>query len=171
MQRDTVRNRRGKSIGRQKIQVCRYVLFLAWLLNKFARIFSEDISASQQKMDNTIMKTLSILSVCMCISALPCPAQFRSPENMSGTGQEQVMQKDTADHAAEGNQPRDTTLLKEKVWTLKDCIDYALKENISLKQSRLSGQSAEIDLKTSKSALFPSLSFSTSHSIINRPYQ
>lgn len=57
------------------------------------------------------------------------------------------------------------------VWSLQDCINYALQENISLKQSELTRQNAEIDMKTAKNALFPSLSFSTSHSMINRPYQ
>jgi len=99
------------------------------------------------------MKTLLILSACLCLCALPCPAQFRTPGN------------------ADGATAQDTTHLKEKVWTLKDCIDYAMKENISLQQSRLSEQSAEVDLKTSKAALLPSLAFSTSHSLINRPYQ
>ena len=57
------------------------------------------------------------------------------------------------------------------VWTLQDCIDYAMQENISLQQSRLTAESAQVDIKTAKNALFPSLSFSTSHSLINRPYQ
>lgn len=59
----------------------------------------------------------------------------------------------------------------QKVWTLDDCISYALENNISLKQSRLTAESAEIDVKTARSALFPNLSFSTSQSLINRPYQ
>lgn len=58
-----------------------------------------------------------------------------------------------------------------KVWTLQDCIDYAMQENISLQQSRLTAESAQVDIKTAKNALFPSLSFSTSHNLINRPYQ
>ena len=57
------------------------------------------------------------------------------------------------------------------VWTLQDCIDYAMQENISIQQSRLTAESAQVDIKTAKNALFPSLSFSTSHNLINRPYQ
>ena len=57
------------------------------------------------------------------------------------------------------------------IWTLQDCIDYAMQENISLQQSRLTAESAQVDIKTAKNALFPSLSFSTSHNLINRPYQ
>ena len=147
-------------------------------MNKFARIFSGRHISFATKIKE-IMKTLLILSACLCFCTLPCPAQFRTPGNTDGataqapqtdtTGGMTATVQDTTGGMTAAAQ--DTTLLKEKVWTLKDCIDYALKENISLKQSRLSGQSAEIDLKTSKSALFPSLSFSTSHSIINRPYQ
>ena len=65
----------------------------------------------------------------------------------------------------------DSVLTAGKVWTLEDCINYAMQENISLKQSRLSEKNAEIDMKTAKNALFPNLSFSTSHNLINRPYQ
>ena len=58
-----------------------------------------------------------------------------------------------------------------KEWSLQDCIDYALQNNISLQQSRITAESSAIDVKTARSALFPNLSFSTSHSLINRPYQ
>ena len=153
-------------------------MFLAWLLNKFARIFSGRHISFATKIKE-IMKTLLILSACLCLCALPCPAQFRTPGNADGataqapqtdtTGGMTATVQDTTGGMTAAAQ--DTTLLKEKVWTLKDCIDYAMKENISLQQSRLSEQSAEVDLKTSKAALLPSLSFSTSHSLINRPYQ
>ena len=56
-------------------------------------------------------------------------------------------------------------------WSLQDCIDYALENNITLQKSRITAESSAIDVKTAKSALFPNLSFSTSHSLINRPYQ
>ena len=56
-------------------------------------------------------------------------------------------------------------------WSLQDCLDYALENNITLRQSRLSAESAAIDVRTARAALFPNLSFSTSHSLINRPYQ
>ena len=56
-------------------------------------------------------------------------------------------------------------------WSLQDCIDYALENNITLQKSRITAESSAIDVKTAKSALFPNLSFSNSHSLINRPYQ
>lgn len=57
------------------------------------------------------------------------------------------------------------------VWTLQSCIDYALKQNINIRKSRINAQSAQVDVKTAKAAFFPSLSFSTSQNMVNRPYQ
>ena len=56
-------------------------------------------------------------------------------------------------------------------WTLQNCIDYALEQNITLRKSRITAESTAVDVKTAKAALFPSLSFSTSQNMINRPYQ
>lgn len=60
---------------------------------------------------------------------------------------------------------------EEKEWTLEDCINYALEKNIQLQQNKISLQESEIDVKSAKANLFPSLSFSTGHNMINRPYQ
>lgn len=100
------------------------------------------------------MKLSSILPAAILLAlSYPCTAQYRTAP-------------DTALHM----QP-DSVLTAGKVWTLEDCINYAMQENISLKQSRLSEKNAEIDMKTARNALFPNLSFSTSHNLINRPYQ
>lgn len=58
-----------------------------------------------------------------------------------------------------------------KQWTLQECIDYALQNNITLQQSRLKQQSAQEDVKQSKAALLPSLSASTNQSVGYRPWQ
>ncbi len=60
---------------------------------------------------------------------------------------------------------------ERKEWTLKDCIDYALEKNIQLQQNKISLQESEIDIKDARASLFPSLSFSTGHNLVNRPYQ
>lgn len=100
------------------------------------------------------MKLSSILPAAILLAlSYPCTAQYRTAP-------------DTASHMQ-----TDSVLTAGKVWTLEDCINYAMQENISLKQSRLSEKNAEIDMKTAKNALFPNLSFSTSHNLINRPYQ
>lgn len=55
-------------------------------------------------------------------------------------------------------------------WTLKDCIDYALANNISLRKTKLQEYSALEDVKQSQSALLPSLSFSTSQNGTYHPW-
>lgn len=60
---------------------------------------------------------------------------------------------------------------EQKTWTLNDCLEYALEKNIQLQQNILTMQETEIDVKKAKAELFPSLSFTTGHNLINRPYQ
>lgn len=60
---------------------------------------------------------------------------------------------------------------EKKKWTLEDCINHALDKNIQLQQDKISLEETEEDVKNAKAALFPSLSFSTGHNIVNRPYQ
>ena len=63
------------------------------------------------------------------------------------------------------------SMTAQKKWTMQECVDYAMQNNIVLQKSRLQQQSAAEDLKGSKSALLPSLSASTSHSVGYRPWQ
>ena len=58
-----------------------------------------------------------------------------------------------------------------KQWTLQECLDYAMQNNISLRKSRLQQQSAKEDVMQSKAALLPSLNASTSHNVAYRPWQ
>ncbi|EJW98582.1 outer membrane efflux protein [gut metagenome] len=58
-----------------------------------------------------------------------------------------------------------------KKWTLDDCIDYALENNIQLQQHRIASQESAVDVQSARAALFPSLSFSTNQNVTNRPYQ
>ena len=59
----------------------------------------------------------------------------------------------------------------QKAWTLDECISYALEHNISLQKAHLTAASAGEDVKGAHSALFPSLSASTNHSVGYRPWQ
>lgn len=59
----------------------------------------------------------------------------------------------------------------QEMWDLQSCIDYALEQNITIRKNRVTAESTQIDVKTAKAALFPSLSFSTSQQVVNRPYQ
>ena len=58
-----------------------------------------------------------------------------------------------------------------KQWTLQECIDYAMQNNITLQRSKLQQQSAAEDVKGSKAALLPSLNASTNQSVGYRPWQ
>ena len=57
-----------------------------------------------------------------------------------------------------------TTVNAQKKWTLKECVDYALENNIAIKQSQLDRQNTEIDKSDAVGAFLPNLSASTSHS-------
>lgn len=56
-----------------------------------------------------------------------------------------------------------------RVWTLNDCLNYALEHNIQLQQSRNDYLSGVEDTKEARAALFPSLTASTSQSVTNYP--
>ena len=59
----------------------------------------------------------------------------------------------------------------QKQWTMQDCIDYAMQNNITLQKARLSQQAAAEDVKGAKSALLPSVSASANQSLGYRPWQ
>lgn len=59
----------------------------------------------------------------------------------------------------------------QKQWTLQECIDYAMANNITLQQSKLKKESATEELKGAKAALFPTLSASTNQSFGYQPWK
>ena len=58
----------------------------------------------------------------------------------------------------------------QKQWTLDECLNYALENNITLKKTRLQERSAQEEVKQSKAALLPTLSASTNHGVGWSPY-
>jgi outer membrane protein len=64
-----------------------------------------------------------------------------------------------------------TVVSAQKQWTLQDCIDYALTNNITLKKSQLQKESATEDLKGAKAALLPSVNASTNQSLGYQPWK
>ena len=60
--------------------------------------------------------------------------------------------------------------LQAKQWSLSDCVNYALANNISLRKTVVNYQSAQETLLQSKSALLPSLSASTSQNVTYNPW-
>ena len=57
-----------------------------------------------------------------------------------------------------------------KRWTLNECIDYALTNNITLRKTSLQRMSAAEDVMQSQAALLPTLNGSTSHNVTYRPW-
>jgi len=62
-------------------------------------------------------------------------------------------------------------LSAQKKWSLQDCIDYALENNITLKKSQLQKQSAAEELKGAKAALLPTVTASTNQSLGYQPWK
>ena len=58
----------------------------------------------------------------------------------------------------------------EKKWTLQECIDHAMANNITLKKNQMQKLSVKEDVELSKAQLLPSLNASTSQNIIYRPF-
>ena len=58
----------------------------------------------------------------------------------------------------------------QKKWTLQECLDYAIANNIQIQQKKLAAASSHEDVLQSRSALFPSVSFSTNQNISWRPF-
>lgn len=58
---------------------------------------------------------------------------------------------------------------KPQRWTLRDCLDYALANNIQVKKSKVSYLSGQEDTEQAKAQLFPSLSASVTQGFVNYP--
>ena len=63
-----------------------------------------------------------------------------------------------------------STQCNARQWSLKDCIDYALANNITLQKAKLQERSALEDVKQSQAALLPSVKFSISQNATYNPW-
>ena len=52
-------------------------------------------------------------------------------------------------------------------WSLQDCIDYAIQNNITIKKAEINKKTSELNLQQSKYNKLPSVSGSTSLSLLN----
>ena len=59
----------------------------------------------------------------------------------------------------------------QKTWSLRECLDYAMQNNITLRKAQLQKQAAIEERKASQAALLPSLSASTNQAVGYRPWQ
>ena len=57
----------------------------------------------------------------------------------------------------------------QKVWTLQECIDYAMENNIALQMSQISYQSGLEDTEQAKASMLPTVSASSSQGLSNYP--
>lgn len=73
---------------------------------------------------------------------------------------------------AQGGSPAATTQeesLRARQWDLRGCIDYALRQNITIRKNRLDAESTATDVKSARAALFPTLSANVGQRLVNRP--
>ena len=59
----------------------------------------------------------------------------------------------------------------QKFWTLQECIDYAMENNITLQKSKLQKSTATETLKGSKAALLPTVTASTNQNLGYQPWK
>lgn len=62
------------------------------------------------------------------------------------------------------------THAQSNLWTYDDCVNYALNNNLEMRQSLLSQKSGLYDIEAARAQWFPTLDFSTSHSVSNNPW-
>lgn len=60
---------------------------------------------------------------------------------------------------------------QNRSWSLNDCIDYAVRENIQIKKSKVLEEESRVNLKSARAALFPDLSFAVGQNLTNTPWQ
>lgn len=79
-----------------------------------------------------------------------------------------MAQENAGVQASVGNDVQQADSLPAR-WDLQSCIDYALKENITIRRNRVSAESSEVELQDAKAALLPTVSGSISQRVVNRP--
>ncbi|MBQ1746674.1 MAG: TolC family protein, partial [Muribaculaceae bacterium] len=60
---------------------------------------------------------------------------------------------------------------KPYTWTLQDCINWAKQQNITVQRNKVRVLNSQIDLKDAKANRLPTVDFSTSQYVSNRPFQ
>lgn len=73
--------------------------------------------------------------------------------------------------ASLGLLPLATLAQTNGVWTLKQCVDYAVSHNVQLLKSKATEQSASVDVAEAKAGLLPSLNAVMTQGVNYRPFQ
>src|SRR5688572_12905285 len=58
---------------------------------------------------------------------------------------------------------QDTSVPEDRVWDLRQCVEYALQNNLVIQRSEYNVRSAEVDLDQSKFNLYPTLNGSVNY--------
>ena len=56
-------------------------------------------------------------------------------------------------------------------WMLQECIDWAKQQNITVQRNKVNVRSSKIDVQDAKQNRLPTIDFSTSQYVSNRPFQ
>lgn len=66
---------------------------------------------------------------------------------------------------------QETYAEKPYTWSLQDCINWAKQQNITVQRNKVNVRTSQIDLQEAKSNRLPTVEFSTSQYVSNRPFQ
>ena len=75
---------------------------------------------------------------------------------------------------AQGSAAIDTTATTAEspyTWTLKDCINWAKQQNITVQRNKVNVRTSQVAIQDAKANRLPTVDFSTSQSVSNRPFQ
>ena len=72
---------------------------------------------------------------------------------------------------AQGNTAATATDEKPFTWSLQDCINWAKQQNITVQRNKVNARSSLIDVQDAKGNRLPTVEFSTSQYVSNRPFQ
>lgn len=113
------------------------------------------------------MKLLSLIGACLLTLSTGNVLAHNFPGSITAVRETPCssLPADTIPFQASG-QPFPNTA---GVWTLQDCLDYALENNIQIKKSKITQLSGEEDTRLAKAQLFPSLSASVTQGYVNYP--
>lgn len=113
------------------------------------------------------MKLLSLIGACLISLSAGNMFARSLPQGAITVGETSgsAVSADSIPPRASGHEVPESSGL----WTLQDCLDYALENNIQIKKSKVTRLSGLEDTRLAKAQLFPSLSASVTQGYVNYP--
>lgn len=113
------------------------------------------------------MKLLLLIGTCLFALStghVTARSRIENPSHPNDTSRTQVIADRLSGQASD-------SLLTEPLglWTLQDCLNYALENNIQIKKSKVTRLAGLEDTRLAKAQLFPSLSASVTQGYVNYP--